>query len=76
MARVCDLCLKSADAGNRRPWSKKATRCVRKVNTQKITVQSIAGKLRFKICSKCRRTLAKPPRLKGAAKRALQAVEA
>lgn len=76
MARVCDLCLKAADAGNRRPWSKKATRCVRKVNTQKLTVATQGGKLRIKICSSCRRTLSKPPRIKGAAKKALAAAEA
>jgi len=64
MSRVCDVCTRTNDFGNRRPFSLKATRCVRKANLQPFTIPSTDGKIRIKICTKCRRTISKAPRIR------------
>jgi len=63
----CQLCKKSGMSGNNISHSNRHTKTRFKANVHKQTI-SFNGKVqRVKICSRCLRTLHKPPRQKGKA---------
>ena len=63
----CQICKKAGMSGNNVSHSNRHTKTRFKANVHKQTI-SLNGKVqRVKICSRCLRTLHKPPRLKGKA---------
>ncbi len=62
----CDICLKSGMTGNNVSHSNRHTKTVFHANVHKQTLM-IKGKVqRVKICTRCLRTLNKPPRARKA----------
>ena len=62
----CDICLKSGMTGNNVSHSNRHTKTVFHANVHKQTLL-IKGKVqRVKICTRCLRTLSKPPRARKA----------
>lgn len=63
----CQICKKAGMSGNNVSHSNRHTKTRFKANVHKQTI-SLNGKVqRVKICSRCLRTLHKPPRQKGKA---------
>ena len=63
----CQICKKAGMSGNMVSHSNRHTKTRFKANVHKQTI-SLNGKVqRVKICSRCLRTLHKPPRVKGKA---------
>lgn len=61
----CQICKKAGMSGNNISHSNRHTKTRFKANVHKQTI-SLNGKVqRVKICSRCLRTLHKPPRVKG-----------
>ena len=61
----CQICKKAGMSGNNVSHSNRHTKTRFKANVHKQTI-SLNGKVqRVKICSRCLRTLHKPPRVKG-----------
>ncbi len=58
MAR-CQVCGRSPQFGNNRPWSKKATRRKWNLNVQKVKVFENGQLVSKRICTSCLRTLTK-----------------
>ena len=64
-AMQCQICKKAGMSGNNVSHSNRHTKTRFKANVHKQTI-SLNGKVqRVKICSRCLRTLHKPPRVKG-----------
>ena len=61
----CEICKKAGMSGNNVSHSNRHTKTRFKANVHKQTI-SLNGKVqRVKICSRCLRTLHKPPRMRG-----------
>ncbi len=58
MAR-CQVCGRSPQFGNNRPWSKKATRRKWNLNIQKVKVFENGQLVSKRLCTSCLRTLTK-----------------
>lgn len=66
----CQICKKAGMTGHNVSHSNRHTKTRFKANVHKQTIE-LGGKVqRVKICSRCLRTLHKPPRLRGRAKAA------
>ncbi|HZJ42105.1 MAG TPA: bL28 family ribosomal protein [Patescibacteria group bacterium] len=65
MSKKCDLCKRKATKGASRSHSK-----IKTLKRQNINLQSkVIGGAKFKVCTSCMRTIDKPKRVKGKAKR-------
>ncbi len=58
MAR-CQVCGRSPQFGNNRPWSKKATRRKWNLNIQKVKVFENGRMVSKRLCTSCLRTMTK-----------------
>ena len=62
----CELCLKSGMSGNNVSHSNRHTKTRFKANVHKQNLFQDGKKVRVKLCSRCLRTLHKPPRVRRA----------
>ena len=62
----CEICLKAGMSGNNVSHSNRHTKTRFKANVHKQTILIDGVVKKVKICSRCLRTLNKPPRSKGA----------
>lgn len=57
MANVCDLCGKGRDVGHSVSHAKNRTRRIRKPNLHIHRMPTSEGKIKLKLCTKCKRAV-------------------